>query len=323
MTHAQLIAAASGAALRAHRRFNIDRRKRVDVFHVLRLAGIEVFFRPLNRICGAYIPTGGYTPGVLINSKLPLSRQRYTAAHEFGHFFLGHKSASIDKILERITIEERESWSAEESIAETFAAFFLMPAGLVDASLRELGAATLTAQNIYFLALKMGTSYLATVNQLHTLKRISFADAERLRRQQPKLIKKSVSLQPIGRCDVWLIDEQWNGQSIFPAADDTIILRLAEIPTSGYAWDWRGGPESLVLLRDGFHDESTDLVGGSRIREFVAKVAEIAAPEHLSLVRSQSWDAESVPSARFSLNLVPQARKKTGPLTVPSLRRAG
>jgi len=204
-----------------------------------------------------------------------------------------------------------------------FAAFFLMPAGLVDASLRELGAATLTAQNIYFLALKMGTSYLATVNQLHTLKRISFADAERLRRQQPKLIKKSVSLQPIGRCDVWLIDEQWNGQSIFPAADDTIILRLAEIPTSGYAWDWRGGPESLVLLRDGFHDESTDLVGGSRIREFVAKVAEIAAPEHLSLVRSQSWDAESVPSARFSLNLVPQARKKTGPLTVPSLRRAG
>lgn len=323
MTHAQLIAAASGAALRAHRVFDIDRLKRVDVFHTLSHAGIEVFFRPLNRICGAYIPSDGGTPGVLINSKLPLSRQRYTAAHEFGHFFLGHQSASIDKILERTTLDERTAWSIEENIAETFAAFFLMPTGLVDASLRELGTSTLTPQAIYFLALKMGTSYLATVNHLHTLKRLSFADAEELRRQQPRVIKKGVGHQPIGRSDVWLIDEQWNGQPIFPAADDTIILRLQEIPTSGYAWDWRGRPESLVILQDGFHDESSDLIGGGRVREFIAKVTETAAPEHLSLIRSQSWDSDSIPSGRFNFDLVPQIRKKSGPLTVPSLRRAG
>ena len=323
MTHAQLIAAASGAALRAHRLYRIDRQRRVDIFQVLGLAAIEVFFRPLNRICGAFVPSDGDAPGVLINSKLPLSRQRYTAAHEFGHFFLGHKSASIDKLLERTVIEERGSWGTEENIAETFAAFFLMPAALVDAGLRELNASTLTPQSIYFLSLKMGTSYLATVNHLYTLKRLTFPQAEMLRKQQPRIIKHSISERTVGRRDVWMIDEQWNGQPIFPAVDDTVVLRLSEFPTSGYAWVWDRKPEGLIIVEDGFSDEPNDLVGGGRIREFVGQVSDIAAKEWISLNRSQLWDTTSIPSTQFSLEVIPQQVKRTGPLTLPSLRRAG
>jgi hypothetical protein len=49
MTQAQLISAASGAALLAHRKYNVDRQRRVDVFDILKGAASEVFFRPLKK----------------------------------------------------------------------------------------------------------------------------------------------------------------------------------------------------------------------------------------------------------------------------------
>lgn len=73
MTRAQLVTAASGAALLAHRRHHVDRQRRVDVFDVFREVSSEVFFRPLRKVCGAYLPGEGPVPAVLINSNMPLS----------------------------------------------------------------------------------------------------------------------------------------------------------------------------------------------------------------------------------------------------------
>jgi len=95
MDQQQLIVLAMGAAHRAHRDFGIDPRSRVDVFGALRQAGAYVFFSPLKSMYGAYLPSKDSLP-VLINSNLPLSTQRYTAAHELGHVFLKHKTVSLD-----------------------------------------------------------------------------------------------------------------------------------------------------------------------------------------------------------------------------------
>jgi len=235
MTQAQLVSAASGAALLAHRTYNVDRQARVDVFDILKGAASEVFFRPLQKVCGAYLPTGGPGPAVLINSNMPLSRQRYTAAHEFGHLFLQHKVVSLDKIL-GISFEERKNWTDEENIAETFAAFFLMPKGLVEAGLRELHASKLTPETVYLLSLKLGTSYVATVNHLQTLKKLNYGQAAEFRKIQPKTIKAGVSPHVARGHDVWILDEHWNGQPIYAAVEDTIVVRLSETPTSGYTW---------------------------------------------------------------------------------------
>jgi predicted secreted protein len=321
MTQAQLVAAASGAALHAHRTYNVDRQSRIDVFDILRTAASEVFFRPLQKVCGAYLPTGGVAPAVLINSNMPLSRQRYTAAHEFGHLFLGHRVASLDKIL-GISFEERKNWTDEENIAETFAAFFLMPKGLVDAGLRELHPPELTPEIVYLLSLKLGTSYLATVNHLHTLKKLSYGQAAAFRKIQPKTIKAGISPEVAGRHDVWILDEHWNGQPIYPAVDDTIVVRLNEIPTSGYAWVWQRDPHSLRVLRDSFADEPTEEIGGTRVRELVMEVSADAQNERIALERRQPWDDESKPSARFSVDLFPQQMRKTGPLVLPTLAGA-
>jgi Zn-dependent peptidase ImmA (M78 family) len=318
MTQAQLIAAASGAALRAHRSHNLDRQRRIDVFDVLRSAASDVFFRPLKRICGAYIPSEGQIPGVLINSSLPLSRQRYTAAHEFGHLFLNHSVVSVDEMV-GVSFEERGHWSYEENIAETFAAFFLMPDALVETSLRELGGPDLTPENIYLLSLKMGTSYLATVNHLQTIKKLSQTQARAFRRIQPKTIKTGISPSVASRHDVWVLDEHWNGQPIFPAIEDTVVVRLQEVPTSGYTWVWHRNPVSLRLIHDGFADKATAEVGGARVRQLVMQVSSVAQAERIDLERRQPWDADSEATARFSVDLFPQETRKSGPLVLPTL----
>lgn len=318
MNQAQLISAAAGAALQAHQRYGIDRTSRVEVFDVLRDVASEVFFRPLKRICGAYLPAGDSPPGVLINSNLPLSRQRYTAAHEFGHLFLGHSAVSVDEMT-GVTLEERQNWSYEENIAETFAAFFLMPQGLVETSLRELHISELTPETAYLLSLKMGTSYRATVNHLQTLKKLSGSKANAFRKVPPKQIKSGISEHVAARHDVWVLDEHWNGLKVFPAVEDAIVLQLREIPTSGYIWTWNQPLRAISTLADGFADELTSTIGGERIRELVLEVESGAQPARIDLERRQPWDPDSEPSAHFTVDVVPQEVRKSGPLVLPTL----
>src|SRR5215472_510705 len=190
MDRTQLIALALGAAHRAHKEFHVDPSSRVDVFKVLREAGAYVFFRPLRSMYGAYLPISDSVLGLLINSNLPLSVQRYTAAHEFGHYYLKHKTLSLEKDLD-FAPENRALTDQDEIVAEAFAAFFLMPKPLVVNSVRDLEVKPADIDSIcaYLLALRMGTSYRATVNQLQTYKLISRSHAADLRGSVPKEIK--------------------------------------------------------------------------------------------------------------------------------------
>jgi predicted secreted protein len=217
------------------------------------------------------------------------------------------------------SFEERKNWTDEENIAETFAAFFLMPQALVETSLRELNESEITPQTAYLLSLKMGTSYLATVNHLQTLKKLNHAEAAEFRKIQPKTIKAGIIPSVANRHDVWILDERWNDQPIYPAVEDTIVVRLAETPTSGYTWVWHRDPESLRVVQDGFADETTLEIGGARVRELITEVSSDAHAERIDLERRQPWDDNAKPSAHFSVNLFPQQMRKSGPLVLPTL----
>jgi Zn-dependent peptidase ImmA (M78 family) len=320
MDRQQTIVMAMGAAHRAHKEFGIDPRTRVDVFGALRTAGAFVFFRPLKSMFGAYVPIGKAQPGLLINSNLPLSVQRYTAAHELGHLFLNHKTISFETDLGYLP-EDRRGVDEEEIQAEAFAAFFLMPKALVVNSLRDLNLKTneLRPSDVYVLALRMGSSYLATVNQLHTLKLITRPFASKLREFKPKQIKQELNEnESLGRHDIWVLDEDWNGKEIFPALQDTIRIRLQEIPTSGYTWS----PQEVsadVQLEDTYKVNDDDgEIGGVQIHEFVAQLGENAQESKVVLEKKRPWDQESK-SADFSINIHPQHLRKTGPLVLPKL----
>jgi hypothetical protein len=65
----------------------------VDVFDASLQLNLPLILRPLNALLGAYLPLP--TPGILITTQRPLSIQRFTTAHELGHFRLQHLPAGL------------------------------------------------------------------------------------------------------------------------------------------------------------------------------------------------------------------------------------
>ena len=181
----------------------------------------------------------GEAAGIGINSKHPLSVQRFTAAHEYAHYILKHEES-----LDDITYIERAYSSANlnEIAADTFAAHFLMPLQLVNTLLKRMGlprtSQVLTPVQVYQLALDMGVSYTATVNHLAAIKIISMDDAQGLRRIPPKQIKAQLKSQPLENswADVWILDKADTGKELRLRVYDDLKICLPENPTTGYLW---------------------------------------------------------------------------------------
>jgi Zn-dependent peptidase ImmA (M78 family)/predicted secreted protein len=321
MDRQQILVMAMGAAHRAHQDFHVDPTARIDVFGTLASINAYAFFRPLKSMFGAYVPMGGPAVGLLINSNLPLSVQRFTAAHELGHLYLKHRTISLDAAV-AFTPEERARLSEEETAAETFAAFFLMPKPLVTRAMRDLDvqAHQLAPPVVYLLALRMGASYRATVNQLQTLKFISASTAAKFREVTPKEIKSALNDDdPIGRRDVWVLNERWNGKEIFPGPNDVIKIQLQETPTSGYTWLMAEKTHDFKLLEDNYWDETEEEIGGSCTHEFVASLEQDAQKTRLRLHKKRPWEDPGAASAQFEIDVNPQLVRRTGPLVLPKL----
>jgi Zn-dependent peptidase ImmA (M78 family) len=317
MNRTQINAMAMGAAYRAQKEFHVDTRLRVDVFGVLREAGAYVFFRPLKSMYGAYLPIVD-SVGLLINSNLPLSVQRYTAAHEFGHYYLKHKTISLEKDLDFLP-ENRTPIDEDEIMAESFAAFFLMPKPLVVNSIRDLGvkAPQIDSTDAYLLALRMGTSYRATINQLQTYKLISKSHAVDLKLSAPKEVKLRLNDdEKVGRHDVWLLDEHWHGKNIYPGPSDTIRILLKEIPSSGYTWLLGDEPSGIRVREEGYREEESG-IGGTRIHQFIAHLDENTDVTTLRLEKKRPWERGTMED--FAVAVHPQEYRKTGPLVLPKL----
>jgi Zn-dependent peptidase ImmA (M78 family) len=88
---------------------------------ICRAEGLALCFRSFDYVAGLFINDDVF-PVIVVNSRQPLSRQRFTVAHELGHYYLGH---------ERSSFAEPGGASRQERAAERFAANLLMPAAWV------------------------------------------------------------------------------------------------------------------------------------------------------------------------------------------------
>lgn len=120
----------------------VDTLRRVDPFGAMVAAGVLVLHRPLDGLAGMYLPgdpASDTRPGVLINVVHPISKRRYTAAHELAHH-RRDRQVVLDAETEWIARGARPT-SDRERIAVAFAAWFLMPRRLVTATMQRLGIA--------------------------------------------------------------------------------------------------------------------------------------------------------------------------------------
>ena len=115
-------------------RFGV-REPAVPVLNMLRGSGIDVRQGDLGEVSGLIARQGSATV-VGINAGQSLTRQRFTMAHEFGHFLLHQDLTSHRDLDFRVKYRDRTSSEAtdvEEIEANFFAASLLMPRPFLDA----------------------------------------------------------------------------------------------------------------------------------------------------------------------------------------------
>ena len=226
----------------------------VDVFGTIEELGVSLLFRPLEGLLGACLRLSDAGAGILVTTGRDLHMQRFTDAHELGHFVLEHEGSFDREIGFPGQITDRDH---REVAADAFAAEFLMPRWLFFSMAKAHGWAKKQLINpitVYQLSLRLAVSYEATCWGLLSHKILDVATVENLRRVAPKKIKQqllgSVRLEDPW-ADVWLFDEHDEGASFQAGPHDLFIANLAEHSGSGYLWDTESlGETEFTIIED-------------------------------------------------------------------------
>lgn len=229
---------------------------RIDVFGTVLNLGAALQFSPVDGILGAFLKPEG-KPGVLITSRRSLAVQRFTGAHELGHFFMEHEP-NVDG--EDILAGNSGKPDVEVQ-ANSFASEFLTPQWLLELHARRQGWGYDHVRDprfVYQLSLRLGTSYEATCRRLQQRKIIERHETERLLVVAPKTIKQDLVKQYAPNFapanwypDVWWLTEKDQGCRMEGSPDDLFIFTLNERTGSGYLWDMETlGKEGFSLVND-------------------------------------------------------------------------
>lgn len=225
------------AAAQAHHALNVETSAPpIDVRGAINAADILLMWRPMPRMFGMYINEPGSSPGILVNSAIPRSARRHTAAHELGHHWLGHRVAvddghTVDSELPSgiVSVGGPYGWTDQEKAAEAFAAWFLMPRKAVLTALRMLRIdGVTTAFEVYQLALILGTSFRATARHLPNLRLATRAQAAAWMRSVPGRLKTAADPSGVPRIDasndVWRLHTGYDGATIRVSAGDRLVV---------------------------------------------------------------------------------------------------
>ncbi len=290
------------AAARLHQRLGLrqqvdGRGGNVDVFCAIQTVDLPLLLRPLQGLLGAYLRDPA--PGVLITTQRPMSIQRFTAAHELGHFSLRHPPSLDDEsILRRMSMVGEPTGNFQEVEADAFAVMFMMPRWLILWHADRQGwtvAAFRRPDIVYQLALRIGASYEATCWTLVRHRFIQAQLARELLQTQPRALKAELleSYRPRDyRGDVWLLTERDAGTQIDGSRHDLFVLRLEEHSGGGYLWDIDQLKASgFGIVRDELEAVNDEGVGGPVIRRVTA-----APPDThhgcVSLDERRPWDPD-------------------------------
>lgn len=225
------------AASSANRLLNeagVDQTRQVDVFGLIESFDLWLAFFPLDGLLGAYLPDG--TGGILVTTERSTPIQRYTAAHELGHWRLdgGH-----DPVLDTETDVLGRSDIEQETLAQVFAGALLMPPPLIHSILSRRNTTSLGPLDVYTVAREAGVSYEAAAKQLYHLERITQYELRELLKVKPLKVKQAIGAgrRPVvGIADVWPVDMAWRDQQLNVRTDDEIIISLPEDRSTGYRW---------------------------------------------------------------------------------------
>ncbi|CAN5127087.1 ImmA/IrrE family metallo-endopeptidase [soil metagenome] len=267
----------------------------IDIFDIIAGLDLPLMMRPLKGLLGAFL--NAPAPGILITTERPLSIQRFTAAHELGHYLLDHQPSldDEDQILRRGPLPQDVRTGFQETEADAFAVAVLMPKWLIHAHCARQGwrmPELRQAEIVYQLSLRLGGSYEATTR---TLERYALIDADARARllDVPRRDLKAALLEDFTPTDyrgnVWLLTERDQGGHIDGSRNDLFVIRLPELGAAGYLWDFETlAASGFTLVRDARLSLDADGVGGPNLRRVVASPPDDARGL-LQLAQRRPW----------------------------------
>jgi Zn-dependent peptidase ImmA (M78 family) len=290
------------AAARLHKSLDLRnhialRGGNVDVFAAIQTLDLPLLLRPLQGLLGAYL--NDPAPGVLITTQRPMSIQRFTAAHELGHFTLRHEPSLDDEsILRRMPIASEQGDNFQEVEADAFAAAFMLPRWLIEWHSERQGWKVQDFRRpstVYQLSVRIGASYEATCWTLARNQLIRPNLVRELLQTQPRELKAGLleEYKPQNyRGDVWLLTERDAGTRIDGSRNDLFVLRLEEHSGGGYLWDIDQLKASgFGVVRDELEAVDGEGIGGPVIRRVTAAPLQTHRGR-MSLEERRPWDSE-------------------------------
>ncbi len=221
LSEREVIRSAARAALSARKKFGYSLGEPCCIYDAIERADVELRFVDIPSLEGMYASSD--VPSILISIHRPPGRRRLTAAHELGHHWFGD-GTRVDQLgVETNSIVGK---SDEETKAEVFGSFFLMPKSLVMAAIERRGwsISTLTAEQAFVVAGWLGVGYSSLVTHLRfSLKLLSFAQYSALMAVGVKQTRRNV-LGTAVLHDGILVDEYWTGRPVDASVGD--ILRV-------------------------------------------------------------------------------------------------
>ncbi len=281
----------------------------VDIFAVVARLGVPMLLRPLNGLLGAFLSDP--TPGILVTTERPLSVQRFTGAHELGHFHMKHQpSLDDDSILRRSPFGARPDYDVQEVEADAFAVAFMTPRWLIAAHCKRQHwmAPDLSRPDVvYQLSLRLGASYEATCWTLVRYKLLTVEMAQRHTAIQPRQFKQALlgAYRPESyRGDVWLLTDGDEGTVITGSKTDHFILRLPEHSGGGYLWDIEQfKAASFAIVRDEHEAVDPEGVGSHPTRRIIVESRDRQVGD-LQLIERRPWQpAKAINTFGFAYDL--------------------
>ena len=213
----------------------IDQSHPVDPFEAIARLGLELVIARLDNLLGAVLPQGN--GGVLITSERPIGVQRYTAAHEIGHWVLHSDELRLDREGDVFGSPSTE----RERQAQLFAAYFLMPPPLMEAAVARHGLhhGRIRPDQVYLVSRDVDVSYEAAIRRLVTMKLIDSAHAATLIKVGRLNALKGAfdGHRPIdGNAEMWSVDATADRVTLPVRQGDDVLVMLPENRTTGWRW---------------------------------------------------------------------------------------
>lgn len=210
----------------------LDQSRPIDVLEALARLDLITTIVDLGEVLGVVVPQGG----VMLTSRRGETVQRYTAAHEIGHWVMHRDSLLVDTQQEI----NGEPTSQQERQAQLFASYFLMPPPLLMDSLaqRDLRPQAVTAGQVYLLARDMHVSYEAALVRLlgEGYLTLQSARAYRTIGRASARAEAFAGRRPAdGYAELWSV-QMTDTRRLHVTVGDEILVQLPENRTTPYRW---------------------------------------------------------------------------------------